>query len=120
MITDELMIKPLSLGRTAIQEAAECYRDWMPQVSFAEDLAFYLAHGCIVSKPRVFALVQVIEGPRTKQPAWFIRMVVGPLDELLAELPFPLPEICLCRGKKGDLRVRSYSLERMWQLARRK
>jgi hypothetical protein len=43
-------------------------------------------------------------------------MVVGPLDELISALPFPLPEICLCRGKKGDLRIGSYSFERMMQL----
>lgn len=116
MITHETILKPLSLGRTAIQEAAQCYRDWMPTVSFIEDLAFYLEHGVVISTPRCFGLAQVIEGPRTSNPAWFIRMAVGPLDELLYRLPFSLPEICLCRGKKGDFRIRSYSLERMMQL----
>jgi hypothetical protein len=44
-------------------------------------------------------------------------MAVGRLDELLAALPYHFEEICLCRGKKGDLRLRSYSLERMMQLS---
>jgi hypothetical protein len=116
MITDALILKPISLGRTAIQEAVECYRDWMPDVAFEEDLAFYLNEGVVISTPTCFGLARVIEGPRTHEPAWFIRMAVGRLDELLYRLPFCLPEICLCRGKKGDLRIRSYSLERMMQL----
>lgn len=116
MITQESILKPISLGRTAIQAAAQCYREWMPKISFEEDVAFYLAHGVVISTPSCFGLARVIEGPRTKEPAWFIRMAVGRLDELLDRLPFALPEICLCRGKKGDLRIRSYSLERMMQL----
>jgi hypothetical protein len=118
MITEEYMIKPISLGRTAIQEAVECYREWMPQVKFEEDVAFYLSEGVVISTPTCFGLARVIEGPRTKAPAWFVRMAVGPLDELLGELPFNLPEICLCRGKKGDLRIRSYSLKRLMELTR--
>jgi hypothetical protein len=110
------MIKPLGLGRTAIQEAAQCYREWMPQVSFEEDLAHYLNYGMVLSTATCFALAKVIEGPRTGKPAWFIRMAVGRLDELLATLPYHFEEICLCRGKKGDLRIRSYSLERLKQL----
>lgn len=116
MITEEQMLKPISLGRTAIQEAAACYRDWMPDSSFEADLAFYLAHGCVISRPDCFGMARVIEGPRTKKPAWFVRMSVGRLDLLIRALPFALPEICLCRGKKGDLRIRSYSFERMMQL----
>ena len=110
------MIKPLNPGRTAIQEAAACYREWLPQVSFEEDLAHYLSCGMVHSTPTCFALAKVIEGPRTGKPAWFIRMVVGRLDELLSKLPYHFEEICLCRGKKGDLRIRSYSLERIMQL----
>jgi hypothetical protein len=116
MITDEQMVKPISLGPTAIQRAAACYREWMPDVSFEVDVAFYLAHGCVISRPDCFGMARVIEGPRTKQPAWFVRMSVGPLDVLMSALPYPLPEICLCRGKKGDLRIRSYSFERMLEI----
>lgn len=119
MITDETIIKPLGLGRTAIQEAVECYRRWMPQTSFEQDVAHYLSCGLVLSTPRCFALAKVIEGPRTGKPAWFIRMAVGRLDELLATLPYRFEEICLCRGNKGDLRIRSYSLERLMQLSRR-
>jgi hypothetical protein len=116
MITAEQNLKPISLGPTAIQEAAACYRDWLPDVKFEEDVAFYLAHGCVISRPDCFGMARVIEGPRTKQPAWFVRMSVGPLDVLMSALPYPLPEICLCRGKKGDLRIRSYSFARMLEI----
>jgi hypothetical protein len=116
MITDERILKPISLGVTAMHVAAQCYREWLPTVSFEEDVAFYLEHGVVISTPRCFGLARVIEGPRTKGPAWFIRMAVGRLDEILCWLPFTLPEICLCRGKKGDFRIRSYSLERMREL----
>jgi hypothetical protein len=116
MITEERILKPISLGVTAMQVAAQCYREWLPMVSFEKDVAFYLEHGVVISTPRCFGLARVIEGPRTKEPAWFIRMAVGRLDELLYRLPFTLPEICLCRGKKGDFRIRSYSLERMMKL----
>jgi hypothetical protein len=116
MITGEQMLKPVSLGPTAIQHAAACYREWMPDTSFEEDVAFYLAHGCVISRPDCFGMARVIEGPRTKQPAWFVRMSVGPLDVLMSALPYPLPEICLCRGKKGDLRIRSYSFDRMLEI----
>jgi hypothetical protein len=118
MITEEYMIKPLNPGRTAIQVAAECYRDWLPQVSFEDDLAHYLAYGVMISTPTCFALLKMIEDledPK-KGPAWFIRMAVGRLDELLYHLPYHFPRIYWCRGKKGDLRIRSYSLKRFMQL----
>lgn len=120
MITGEEMLKPVSLGPTAIQRAAACYRDWMPETSFEEDVAFYLAHGCVISRPDCFGMARVIEGPRTKGPAWFVRMAVGPLEVLMNALPYRLPEICLCRGKKGDFRIRSYSFERMLHLLNRR
>jgi hypothetical protein len=117
MITGEELLKPIAVpGPTAIQLAAACYREWMPEASFEEDVAFYLAHGCVISRPDCFGMARVIEGPRTKQPAWFVRMSVGRLDVLISALPFVLQEICLCRGRKGDLRIRSYSFERMMQL----
>ena len=116
MITDQLRIRPLNSGVTAAQAAAACYREWMGEVSFEADVAEYLAHGVVISTPTCFGLARMIEGPRTKQPAWFVRMAVGDLRELLSRLPYSLPEICFCRGKKGDLRIRSYPLERMLQL----
>lgn len=117
MITGDKYLKPIALPEpTAIQEAAACYQDWISDASFEEDLAFYLAHGCVISRPDCFGMARVIEGPRTKGPAWFVRMSVGRLDVMMNALPFALPEICLCRGKKGDLRIRSYSFERMLHL----
>ena len=115
MITEELIIKPVPPGLTAIQVAAACYKKWMGAASLEEDIAHYIGNGgVVISTPTCFGLAKVIESPKTKQPAWFIRMAVGRLDELLYRLPFCLTEICFCR--RNDGRLRSYSLERMMEL----
>lgn len=114
MITQDLLINPLPPGLTAIQVAAACYKKWMGKVSFEEDVAFYLDSGVVISMPTCFGLARVIKAPDTNEPAWFIRMAAGRLDELLYRLPFALPKICFCR--RNDGRLRTYSLERMMQL----
>ena len=114
MITEETIINQIPPGLTAIQVAVASYKEWMGDVSIEEDIAQYLNDGFVLSFPTCFALVKVIEEPKTKEPAWFIRMAVGHLDELLYHLPFYLPKICFCR--RNDGRLRSYSLERMMQL----
>jgi hypothetical protein len=114
MITQEIIINQIPPGLTAIQVAAASYKQWMGDVSIEEDIAQYLSSGLVLSIPTCFALVKVIEEPRTKEPAWFIRMAVGRLDELFYHLPFYLPKICFCR--RNDGRLRTYSLERMMQL----
>lgn len=102
----------------AIDVAELCYLKWMGNVSFIQDLSDYLLNGLVVVKPNLFAMVRVIDispldadGKRVGpvEPAWFVRMAVGDLRELVAELPFDLPKICFCRRNKG--RVRKYQLE---------
>jgi hypothetical protein len=118
MITKETIIKPIPPGVTAIQVAAACYTKWMGQVSFEADVAEYLANGVVISMPSCFGLARVIKAPDTGEPAWFVRMAAGRLDELLYRLPYYLPKICFCR--KNDGRMRCYSLERVIKLATRK
>ena len=115
MITQQTIIKPISPGVTAIQVAAACYKQWMGNVCFEEDVAFYLANGVVINMPTCFGLARVIESPKTKEPAWFVRMAVGRLDELLFRLPYPLPEICFCRRNDGRLRV--YRVDRLTRFA---
>jgi hypothetical protein len=114
MITQEHIIEPIPPGLTAIQVAAGCYKKWMGDASLEEDIAHYLGYGLVLSIPTCFALVKPIEDPKTKEPAWFVRMAVGQLDELVYHLPFYLPKICFCR--RNDGRLRTYSMERFMQL----
>ena len=114
MITQETLVTPIPPGVTAVQVAAACYKKWMGEASLEEDIAHYLCHGLVLSIPSCFALIKVVEDPKTKEPAWFIRMAVGRLDELFYHLPGYLPRICFCR--RNDGRLRSYSLEKMLKL----
>lgn len=116
MITNRLTISELAPKHTAIQVAAYCYKRWMGQVSFEKDLTDYLENGCVVSQPNLFAMAKMIALPSGER-AWFIRMAVGPLEKLLECLPCYLPKICFCR--RGDDRVREYSLDRLAAIARR-
>jgi len=115
MITEQIIIHPIPPGLTAIQVAASCYKKWMGMVSFEEDVAHYLAYGMVVARPDVFAMAKIIE--QEGEPAWFIRMAVGPLDTLFSVLPGYLSKICFCRRNDGRLRV--YSLDRFYKCAQR-
>jgi hypothetical protein len=114
VITQEKIINPIPPGLTAIQVAVACYKKWKSDSTLEEDIAHYLAYGLVLSFPTCFALLKPIEDPKTKEPAWFLRMAVGRLDELLYHLPFYLPRICFCR--RNDGRLRSYSMKRYMQL----
>jgi len=99
--------------RLAIDIAELCYARWMGSVSFADDLSHYLLNGMVLSRPDIFAMVTVIDlAPEgaPPEPAWFVRMAVGDLRELISVLPGYLPKICFCR--RGDGRMRTYSLDR--------
>jgi hypothetical protein len=103
---------------TAIEVAARCYRKWMGQVSFENDVADYMAHGFVVTRPTCFAMWHIITlGADEKkrwtagEQAWFVRMAAGDLMELFSCVPWYLPWIAFCR--RGDGRVRVYKLERL-------
>ena len=115
MSTQKRIIVPIipipGSGQTAIEVAALCYAKWMGEVKLEEDIGHYMVYGLVLSIPSCFALLKEIECPKTGQPAWFIRMAVGRIDELLSHLPYQLPRICFCRRNDGVLR--SYRLERL-------
>lgn len=117
MITKRFTVTELAPGHSAIQVAAWCYKQWMGEVNFEQDVTEYLEHGCVVSQPNLFAMAKMIALPSGER-AWFIRMAVGPLDKLLECLPCYLPKICFCR--RGDQRVREYSLDRLAAIAKGK
>jgi hypothetical protein len=108
MQTEETIIQPAQHGPMAIEVARKYYHEWKGIVTFDEDLAHYLEHGFVVSRPDVFAMGKVII--RGGEPAWFIRVAVGNLGALLRLLPVALPKICFCRR---GVRLKVYSLERL-------
>ena len=113
MQTEETIIQPLPTGRPAIETARECYHKWGGLVTFQQDLQDYLESGMVWSRPDVFAMAKVINF--RGEPAWFIRVAVGNLRELLLLIPVYLPWICFCRG--SDPRLKVYSLERLLKLS---
>ena len=92
---------------TPIQIARAAYLHWKSKVPFIVDLANYLEHGIVISRPDIFAMAK-IEGE-----ALFVRMAVGNLRTLLCALPVLLPKIRFCR-RNGE-RVREYDLAKLLQ-----
>jgi hypothetical protein len=94
--------------------AEECYEKWKSNVPFELDVADHLLNGVVISRPDLFGMAKIVniapEGEKV-EPAWFVRMSVGHLPELLRNLPVHLPKICFCR--RNDGRVRVYSLDRL-------
>lgn len=96
------------------------YAKWS-KIPLEKDLAEYITTGCVISTPRVFALAHIIdlaEPGETQQPAWFVRVAVGEITELLRTLPCKTRQICFCR--RGEDKMRVYDMERFWRLAFRK
>ena len=116
MKTNMETINPIKPGVTAIQVAMQCYANWKGDVRFDQDITDYLLTGVVVSRPNCFGMAKVIELPDTKEPAWFVRMAVGNLRELLSCLPGYLPKICFCRRNERHIRV--YQLERFIRIVR--
>src|SRR4029077_3949694 len=116
MITDERIIRPLLPNEWAVAVAKLTYEKWQNKkqvpperrVKFEDDLRDYLCNGVVVSRPTIFWMAKIIEvkpkwaaGPEL---AWFVRIAVGSIDELMQTLPGPLPNIAFCR--RCDPRVR--------------
>lgn len=113
MQTEETIIHPLPTGTPAIETARECYLKWRGQVTFEQDLQDYLGTGMVWSRPDVFAMAKVIKF--RDEPAWFVRIAVGNLRELLLLLPVCLPWICFCR--RGNPKLKAWPLKRLLELA---
>jgi hypothetical protein len=121
MNEDLSIIRAVPHGPMAIDQAMECYKKWKGAATFEQDLAHYLLHGVVVSRPSCFGLAKIIdlaEPGEEVMPAWFIRVAVGDLRELLGCLPGFLPAICFCR--RGDGKLRAYSLTRLIKKVMRK
>lgn len=121
MITDELIVKHAPeppLRERPIIIAADFYRRWIKDQTLLDDLDEYQFYGVVVSRPDIFLLARRILDPHPKHQgelAWFIRMFVGDIGELMRALPQePIKRICFCRH--GDPRVRSWPIERMLKL----
>jgi hypothetical protein len=110
--TEQTTIEPLPIGRPAIERARECYHKWQGLATFEQDLADYLETGMVWSRPDLFAMAKVINF--RGQPAWFVRVAVGNLRELLRMVPLYLTHICFCRG--ADPRLKAYRLDRLLKL----
>lgn len=114
MITEQTTMKPVPWKcGPAIEIARQCYRRWKSDIPFHEDLADYLRTGIVIARPDIFGMAKIIE--YQGQPAWFVRMAVGDLRTLVAELPAYFPKIIFCR--RNDRRGRVYSFDRFMQLA---
>lgn len=90
---------------TPIQIARASYLRWKPEIPFQVDLADYLEHGIVISRPDIFAMARV-EGD-----VLFVRMAVGNLRTLLTALPVLLPRIRFCR--RNNRRLREYDLVKL-------
>jgi hypothetical protein len=111
----------------AIAIAKETYIKWQTknnvppekQLKFEDDLVDYLCNGFVLSRPTIFWMAKIVDlagGDGRAQPdyAWFVRVAAGNLEELMQTLPMVLPKIAFCR--RGDGRVRVYTLERFLRL----
>lgn len=119
MITDEIVIKHLTMPKPlAIDLAVELYKQWQGE-NLVKDILTYAGNGgVVIVRPNLFGLAMMIDWKG--EPAWFVRMAVGRLSDLLQELRPRLPKICLCRQKDEelDLKIRAYPLERLMHLDR--
>jgi hypothetical protein len=130
MITEDKMIRPLLPHEWAVAVAKLTYEKWQTKnqvpaerrVKFEDDLIDYLCNGFVVSRPTIFWMAKIIEvKPRwATEPelAWFVRIAVGPMEELFQTLPAFLPNIAFCR--RGDGRVRVFPLEKFVRKVYRK
>jgi len=104
------VIRPIAI-------AAACYKKWKGAIKFIDDFDDYTLTGIVISRPDLFVMAKATE--HNGELAWFIRMLVGQLDQLIPALPpWPIEKICFCRH--GDGRIRSYSIKRMLHLEKLK
>lgn len=116
----------------AIELAKKCYEEWMPTISFEDDLQDYLYNGVVISRPDLFVMAKVCDLSNEElnrlrkgelpaddsisgaEAGWFIRMLVGDLRIALASMPYYFPKIAFSRHQQSRIRV--YKLDRLLQL----
>jgi hypothetical protein len=106
-----LDLPPLPLvEKPAIETAREYYASYGGSAgTFNRELAEYAENAMVFIRPDLFLMAKIID--LGNGPIWYIRMAVGVLSELVQTLPVYLPEVCFTRH--GDLRLRTYSLDRI-------
>jgi hypothetical protein len=117
VISEQIIIEPVRVKVCAIRDALACYRCWKKRklfgtILFIADLIDYLFLGFVVARPTCFGMAKIIR--MDDGPAWYVRVAVGDLRELLDALPCYLPRIAFCRRNDGRMRV--YPLDRLQQL----
>jgi hypothetical protein len=96
-----VLIRPLLLsGEQSAFDLARLFYAQYGDMNFEEDLIEYMRNGYVVTRPKLFAMVKVVdyEGERV----WYIRIVVGNLLELITTLPFMLPKLLFTRNNQPD------------------
>ncbi len=101
----------MKAANSAIQRARQLYLDKGVKHPFEEELAYYLQHGYVVSRPDLFAMGKPITLDDGRS-AWFICMAFGNLREIARALPFYLPVVAFYRHWQRD-RLRKYDMTRM-------
>jgi hypothetical protein len=109
MITNQLFINPL-VGKSTAFETAR-FIITLQGGNFINELAIHLSHGIVISRSDLFVMARVID--RCGEKAWFCRIAVGDLEELLRHVPYHLDKICFVR--RTDPRLREYSLSKLIQ-----
>lgn len=126
MITNQKTVRPFRVHKFAMLEAMRHYGTYKKVkfwgwICFWVDLVDHLINGFVLSRPDAFWMLKIIdvapEGSKP-EPAWFVRMCYGELNDLLETLPVILPKIAFCR--RADGRVRVYSTEKLIMKARAK
>lgn len=125
MITQETIIFPLNFSEwrvPACDVARQIYEKRIrestsehDEVSFDDDLQDYMRNGLVISRPDIFGMAKLIAWQG--RLAWFVRMAVGDLATLVAELPLRTEKICFCRDKSDGLRIHAWPMGRMLRLA---
>jgi hypothetical protein len=85
---------------------------------FIVDVIDYLLHGFVIARPTCFMMMKLIRLGDARKPAWYVRIAVGELEELLDCVPCFLPTMCFCR--RDDGRLRTYDFARIIKSIRAK
>lgn len=106
---------------TAIQKAADLYRQHLPASDLTTELALYLQNGYVFSFPHLFAMARPVQAWAPEQwisdpthefavsDAWYVHLAIGDLAELVRLMPFPAPFICFYRKFRGGLKIHPWA-----------
>lgn len=103
----------------AIAEMEKHFDEHYPGALFIERLALFLKHAYVISSPNLFAMFRPVRSDAPAEAigdpahefagpdAWYIDQLAGtqPLDQLVHQLPFPLPKICFYRNEQPRLHI---------------